>query len=107
MIPFQFQDFMEFVLNKTRAGTLKWMPGEGYSYIANHKDISLYISSDFDPEREISSFWFRLHGSHGTTPFSVFDNEQDYNFMKIIFEEVIANANNVKGDMESFMADFD
>lgn len=107
MIPTQFESFMEFVLTQTRRGKLKWSAGEGGSYIATHKDMSLYISSDYDPDRDVSTFWFRLIGRNGATPFSVSDNESDYRNMKIIFEEVIANANNVGKDMESFMAGFD
>lgn len=107
MIPVQFESFMGFVLNQTRSGKLKWLPGEGGSYIAAHKDISLYISSDYDPDRDMNTFWFRLNGSNGSTPFSVSDNESDYREMKVIFEEVIANANDVSSDMASFMAGFD
>lgn len=107
MIPSQFQDFMQFVLKHTSNGNLRWTLGEGGSYIANHNGMSLYISSDYDPDREVSSFWFRLNGSHGVTPFSVFDYEPDYRLMRVIFEEIIANANNVKGDVASFMRGFD
>lgn len=107
MIPVQFESFMVFVLTQTRSGKLRWSAGEGGSYIASRKDMSLYISSDYDPDRDISTFWFRLNGSNGSTPFSVSDNEQDYRNMKVLFEEVIANANNVRGDMESFMAGFE
>jgi hypothetical protein len=107
MIPVQFGNFMDFVLAQTRSGKLRWGAGEGGSYIASHKDMSLYISSDYDPDRELSTFWFRLNGSSGSTPFSVSDNEQDYRYMKVVFEEIIANANNVESDMASFMAGFD
>lgn len=107
MIPVQFEAFMSFVLTQTRSGKLKWIAGEGGSYIATHKDASLYISADYDPDRDVSTFWFRLNGSNGSTPFSVSDNESDYSAMKVIFEEVIANANDVGSDMASFMAGFD
>lgn len=106
MIPVQFESFMEFVLTQTRNGKLKWSQGERGSYIANHKNMSLFISSDYDPDRDISTFWFRLNGSSGSSPFSVNDNESDYRKMKVIFEEVIANANDVKDDLARFMNDF-
>ncbi|MBX8552303.1 hypothetical protein K5D68_22110 [Pseudomonas cichorii] len=107
MIPVQFEGFMDFVLTQTRSGRLKWGAGEGGSFIASHKDMSLFISSDYDPDRDISTFWFRLNSSSGSTPFSVSDKEQDFSFMRILFEEVIANANNVKNDLANFMAGFE
>ncbi|PYB76189.1 MULTISPECIES: hypothetical protein [Pseudomonas] len=106
MIPVQFEKFMAFVLQHTRIGSLQWSVGEGASYVASHEGITLIISSDFDPDREISTFWFRLNGSTGSTPFSVTDREQDYELMKTLFEEVMANAHNVKSDMAKFMAGF-
>lgn len=107
MIPVQFRTFMDFVLTHTRSGKLKWHSGEGGSFIATHQDVSLIISADYDPDREIGTFWFRLVGSSGSTPFSVSDDEKDYGFMKALFEEVIANANNVGNDMAKFMAGFE
>ncbi|WP_282410059.1 hypothetical protein [Pseudomonas sp. PS02303] len=107
MIPVQFQTFMEFVLTQTRSGKLRWMHGESGSFIASHRDMSLYISSEYDPDREIGSFWFRLNGSDGSTPFSVYDHENEYNYMRVIYEEVIFNANNAERDVARFMADFD
>ena len=108
MIPSRFQVFMEFVLKQTQSKKLQWIPGEGGSFIASHNDMSLYISSEFDPDREVSSFWFRLNGSDGqSTPFSVYDFEgSDYQFMRVLFEEVIFNANNAERDLERFMRDF-
>lgn len=107
MIPAQFESFMNFVLDQTRSGRLKWVAGDGVSYITTHNDLSLYISSDYDPDRDISTFWFRLNGVNGSTPFSVSDNESDYRRMKVIFEEIIANANDVGSDVAKFMAGFD
>lgn len=107
MIPVQFAKFMDFVLIHTQNGKLKWREGEGGSYIATHKDMSLFISSDYDPDRDVSTFWFRLNGASGSTPFSVSDREPDYRDMKVLFEEVIANANDVVSDVQKFMNDFD
>ena len=109
MIPSKFQKFMDFVLKQTQSGKLEWISGEGSSYIAAHDNMSLYISSEFDPDREVSSFWFRLHGSDGSsTPFSVYDFERsDYQDMRVLFEEIIFNANNAERDLEKFMKGFE
>ncbi|MEW9682413.1 hypothetical protein [Pseudomonas sp. TE50-2] len=106
MIPSHFERFMQFVLAHTQNGDLQWGIGEGGSFVASHEDITLIISSDYDPDRDINTFWFRLNGSTRSTPFSVSEKEQGYGLMKGIFEEVTANANDVKSDMEKFMAGF-
>jgi hypothetical protein len=99
---------MNFVLRQTQSNRLQWIPGESGSFVASHSDMSLYISSEYDPDREVSSFWFRLNGSDGhSTPFSVYDFERDdYQLMRVLFEEIIFNANNAERDLERFMKGF-
>lgn len=104
MIPAAFTEFMNFIVNRTRSNDLKWMQGEGSSYITSHRGMSLYLSHDYDEDRSLSSFWFRLISENGqSTPFSVFDYEHDYSFMRMLYEEVISNANNASSDVEKFM----
>lgn len=104
MIPSAFSEFMSFVLERTRSGALKWINGEGGSYVASHSGMSLYISHDYDEGRDTNSFWFRLMSDNGqSTPFSVFEYEDDYKFMRSFYEEVIANANGASRDVEKFM----
>jgi hypothetical protein len=109
MIPSGFNDFLDFVLTQTRSKKLKWMSGEGSSYLVSHKDMSLYISSDYDPDRDVSNFWFRLISDDGqSTPFSVYEYERaDYNVMRILYEEIIFNANNAEHNLNKFMRGFD
>lgn len=104
MIPAAFSDFMGFVMERTRAGQLKWIEGDRSSYVASHMGMSLYISYDYDEDRGINSLWFRLISENGqSTPFSVYDYESEYRFMRSLYEEVISNANNAREDVARFM----
>lgn len=107
MIPVSFQRFMDFVLTQTRHRGLNWIPGEGGSYIAQHQGMSLYISTSYDENRDRNCFWFRLIDANGSNiPFSVYDYEDDYDTMRILFEEVISNANNAEQSLDYFMRGF-
>ncbi|NQD78695.1 hypothetical protein HP436_00710 [Pseudomonas sp. CrR14] len=107
MIPVSFKKFMEFVLNQTRYRNLNWISGEGGSYIAQHQEMSLYISTSYDENRDRNCFWFRLIDPNGSsTPFSVYDYEEDYDIMRILFEEVISNANKAEESLDYFMKGF-
>jgi len=104
MIPSVFSEFMKFIVDRTRSNDLKWIPGDGSSYITSHRGMSLYLSHDYNEDRDLGSFWFRLISENGqATPFSVFDYEDDYNFMRMLYEEIISNANNASSDVERFM----
>ncbi|MDN3220035.1 hypothetical protein [Pseudomonas nunensis] len=104
MIPTAFSDFMGFVMERTRTSDLKWIEGDRGSYITSHLGMSLYLSHDYDEDRGTSSFWFRLISENGqATPFSVYDYENEYSFMRALYEEVISNANNASHDVARFM----
>lgn len=102
MIPNKLRDFMSRLLSATEQEQLSWYEGADESYICDHKNHTLFIRSQFDDDREISFFTFRISTDGKVTPFTVTSEETDYLTMKTLYEAVIVNANNVEPDLEDF-----
>lgn len=87
---------------ETEKGNFQWFMGDHRAYFCNHKKFTLSIDRFYDPDREVDSFHFSLTKGIKNSPFSVYDTESDYRFMKNFYEAVIANANGVSTDIEGF-----
>lgn len=102
MIPKPLKEFVSNLKDATDKKKLEWSEGDGKSYICDHKNHSLSIDHEFDPEILQSTFKFYLETDGKVTPFTVKDSESDYDTMRSLYETVIANANDVENDIEDF-----
>lgn len=102
MIPKTFRKFIHDLRFATEKGELSWNEADGLAYFCDHKNHTLHITSHFDEERSQSSFFFRMVTDGRSTPFSVRDDEEDFADMRNLYEAVIANANDVGNDIDSF-----
>ncbi|HDR9140405.1 TPA: hypothetical protein QDB11_005124 [Burkholderia vietnamiensis] len=102
MIPKALRSFILRVQSETESNALSWDEADGLAYFCDHKNHTLHISSHFDDDRGVSSFHFRIVTGGKSTPFTVRDDEDDYDIMRNLFEAVIANANDVDDDIADF-----
>lgn len=102
MIPKAFKKFIYDLLSATDSHALSWNEADGSAYFCDHKNYTLHLTAHFDEERGQSSFFFRMVTEGKTTPFSVRDDEEDYEAMRNLYEAVVANANNVEDDISKF-----
>ena len=102
MIPTTLASFMGKLFSETEKGNFQWFPSEQDSYFCNHKEFTLHISRYYDPDREIDSFHFNLINGLVQSPFSVYDTESDYSFMRNFFQAVIMNANGIARALDGF-----
>lgn len=102
MIPKALRTFILQLQSATEKKQLSWSEADSLAFFCDHKNHTLHISSHFDEDRGVSSFHFRLMTGAKSTPFSVRDDEEDFEVMRNLFEAVIANANNVDDDIADF-----
>ncbi|WP_431295761.1 hypothetical protein [Rahnella sp. PAMC 25559] len=102
MIPLKLKSFILKVLNNTEDDSLKWIEADNEAYFCNHKNHTLHISQYFDPDREEGYFKFIIKTSGKITPFSVYDDEDDYILMRKLWSAIIVNANDISDDLENF-----
>lgn len=102
MIPKSLRSFISQLQAATEKEKLAWYEADATAYFCDHKNHTLHIGSHFDEDRGISSLHFRLVTDGKLTPFTVRDDESDYEDMRNLYEAVIANANNVGSDIEGF-----
>jgi len=102
MIPKALRSFVQQLQSATESNKLSWHEADSYAFFCDHKAHTLHISSHFDEDRGISSFHFRLTTGAKSTPFTVREDEEDFETMRNLFEAVIANANNVGDDIADF-----
>ncbi|MFN3439908.1 MAG: hypothetical protein ACK41V_19585 [Acidovorax sp.] len=102
MIPKALRSFVYQLQPATEKGQLSWSEADGLAYFCDHKNHTLHISSHFDEDRGVSSFYFRIVTNGKSTPFSVRDFDEDFETMRALYEAVIANANDVGSDIEDF-----
>lgn len=102
MIPKALRSFILQLQSATEKNQLSWHEADSLAFFCDHKNHTLHISSHFDMDRGISSFHFRFMTGSKSTPFTVRDDEEDFETMRNLFEAVIANANNVGDDIANF-----
>lgn len=102
MIPRQLRKFISDLSEFTGNGSLLWNEADNGAYFCDHKNHTLHIWSHHDCDRERSFFTFKLVTDGKTTPFTVTEDEADYDVMRNLYELVIANANNVSEDIKGF-----
>jgi hypothetical protein len=102
MIPKVMRPFVSELQKATEAEKLSWYQGDERSYICDHKNHTLHITSHFDHEDGEMLFIFNLVTGEKNTPFTVKDGESDYDTMRDLYESVIANANDVSKDIDGF-----
>ncbi len=102
MIPKQLNSFIYRVLEETEEGALNWYEGFDDTYICESKLITLHLSNGYDDSRDVYYYAFRIVKGTQVTPFSVGSHEEDYYFMKRLYEAVVFNANDISNDLSSF-----
>lgn len=102
MIPKTLRTFILQLQSATEKNQLSWNEADALAYFCDHKNHTLHIGSHFDEDRGVSSFHFRLVTDGKLTPFTVRDDEEDYETMRNLYEAVIANANDVGSDIADF-----
>ena len=102
MIPKALRDFVFQLQTATEKGQLSWNEADALAYFCDHKDHTLHITSHFDEDRAVASFHFRLVTKGKITPFTVREDEDDFEIMRNLYESVVANANDVGKDIEGF-----
>ena len=102
MIPKALRSFILQLQSATEKNQLSWNEADSLAFFCDHKNHTLHISTHFDEDRGVSSFHFRLATGGKSTPFTVRDDEEDYETMRNLFEAVIANANDVGTDIADF-----
>lgn len=102
MIPKQLKEFMHRVLIETDNGTLLWYEGYQDSYFCESNMFTIHISFGYDENQDVYAYIFRIVNGLQVTPFSVVDHEEDYFFMKRLYESVIVSANGIANNINDF-----
>jgi len=102
MIPKQLKGFISTLSNFTEEGKIVWNEGDNGAYFCDHKNHTLHIWEHFDADRVQQSYLFRIVTAGKSTPFTVTEDERDFEIMRCLYESVIANANNVSEDIADF-----
>jgi len=102
MIPLRFKAFINTLIEKTETNEVIWYEGADDVYACDHKNHTLYLHYRFDDHREQAFYIFRIMTDGKITPFTVVDDDSDFDKMKQLYEAVVANANNVDEVIKDF-----
>ncbi|EGQ9308751.1 hypothetical protein F7U82_25420 [Vibrio parahaemolyticus] len=102
MIPVQVKDFVVRVLEETEKGYMIWNEGYDDSYFSERNNVTLHISHHFDDMRELNFYGFKIVIGHQVTPFTVTEDEQEYFFMKRLYEAISVNVHNISDSLKGF-----
>lgn len=104
MIPRSLKDFFPQLQVATENSEISWHEADSSSYFCDHKNFSLHISVNYDPDRDAYSYGFRIAIDNRPTHFNVSEYESDYYQMKTLYEAIAINANKVPQSLKNFFS---
>lgn len=92
MIPKPLEPFMLRLMQATNSSEVRWSEGADDAYLASQKDAELHIRYVFDGDTGESVYQFRIMRGNDTAFFTVFNYEDDYDFMRNLYSAISVNA---------------
>lgn len=107
MIPDAYNAFIEAIIEKTNAGSVKWESTRDEAYVLRSKVATIEIGHYSDPDAELSYYYFKYYNikDRKEASFRVSNMELGFDTMEKLYAVAIASATNVKDELSSFLSD--